>query len=72
MAIRSFVTFTESYDLDRKIEDFLAQRSSAIAAGSPTANDLVQIDFVGLEEHDRRVARLRNVAGQLRLRLRFC
>lgn len=72
MAIRSFVTFTESYDLDRRIEDFLAQRSSAIAAGSPLASDPVQVDFVGLEEHDRRVVRLRSVAGQLRLRLRFC
>jgi hypothetical protein len=66
------VTFSESYDLDRKIEDFLAQRLSAVAAGSPRAADPVQVDFVGLEETDRRVVRLRNAASQLKLRVRFC
>lgn len=72
MPTRTLVTFTESYDLDRKIEDFLAQRSSAVAAGRPSANEPVQIDFVGLDEQDRRVAPLRNLAGQLKLRLHFC
>lgn len=68
----STVTFTEGYDLDRKIEDFLAQRSSAVAAGSSSALRPLQVDVVGLEVDDRRVVPIRQSANALRLRLRFC
>lgn len=72
MIRRSPVTFTEGYDLDRKIEDFLAQRSSAVAEGNPSASQPVLVDFIGLEVDDRRLVTLRDAAPQLRLRLRFC
>jgi hypothetical protein len=71
MPHRSPVTFTAGYDLDRKIEDFLAQRSSAVAAGSSSAARPLEIEFRGLEPEDRRIIPLRNAAGPLRLRLRF-
>ena len=71
MIRRSPVTFTEGYDLDRKIEDFLAQRSSAVAHGVPSAGQPVHVEFIGLGRDDRRITTLRAAAAQLRLNLRF-
>ena len=65
------VIFTEGYDLERKIEDFVAQRSSAVAAQSRAAQSAMQVDFIGLDVDDRRVTVIRDSAAQLGLRLRF-
>lgn len=61
------VSFTQSYDLEGRIDAFLAQRSSALAARNAADHPAVRVELIGIALNDRRVAALHAAATPLRL-----
>ena len=63
------VTFSQSYDLEGRLESFLAQRSSALASAAGEGYPPLRVELLGIPAQDRRLGPLRAAATALRLRI---